>query len=95
MVTASSCQTVLDDPESGAQQHLDGPQTSSRLWLAAVRSSFAAAASSSALGSWVVLAGQVAGEHRHLHRRLIPAPLVDADEEHPQGAEPVRQGGVW
>ena len=41
----------------------------------------------------MVLAGQVAGEHWHPGGCLVPAPFVDADEEHPQGAEPMREGG--
>jgi hypothetical protein len=38
-------------------------------------------------GQGVVLAGQVAGEHRHRGGGFVPSPFGDADEEHPQGAE--------
>jgi hypothetical protein len=45
------------------------------------------------LGQRVVLAREVTGEHRDPRWCLVPAPLVDADEEHPQRAGPVRQRG--
>ena len=32
-------------------------------------------------------------EHRHPRRRFVPAPFLDADEEHPQRAKPVRDRG--
>lgn len=38
----------------------------------------------------MVLAGNVAVEHRHPRGGIVPTPLIDAEEEHPQRAEPVR-----
>ena len=78
------------DPQPGAQQHLDGDADEHpRVGLGGAQE-FRGGGVVEGLGQGVVLAGQVAGEHRHPGRGLVPAPFVDADEEHPQGAEPVR-----
>ena len=41
----------------------------------------------------VGLAARSSREHRHLRRGLVPAPLLDVQEEHPQRAEAVRDRG--
>ena len=83
----------LADPQPGAQQHLDGdPHQHPAVGLGGAQQ-LRGRGVVEGPGQRVVLAGQVAGEHRHPGRGLVPAPFVDADEEHPQGAEPVRDGG--
>ena len=83
----------LADPQPGAQQHLHGDSHESpRVGLRGPEQ-FRGGGVVEGFGQGVVLAGQVAGEHRHPGRGLAPAPLVDADEEHPQGAEAVRDRG--
>ena len=84
----------LADPQPGAQQHLDGdPDQQPWLGLRGPEQ-LRGGGVVECLGQRVVLAGQVAGEHRHPCRCFLPAPLVDPDEEHSQRAEPVRQCGA-
>jgi hypothetical protein len=74
---------VLADPQPGAQQHLDGDlDQQTRVGLGGPQQ-LRGRGVIERLGQRVVLAGQVAGEHRHPNWRLVPAPLVDPDEEHP------------
>jgi hypothetical protein len=83
----------LADPQPGAQQHLDGdPDQHPAVGLGGAQQPGGGGVVEG-LGQRVVLAGQVAGEHRHPGRSLVPAPFVDPEEEHPQRAEPVRDGG--
>jgi hypothetical protein len=82
-------------PQAGAQQHLDGdPHQQPFVGLGGAEQ-LRGGGVVEGLGQWVVLAGQVAGEHRHPGWCLVPAPFVDADEEHPQRGEPMgeRRGG--
>ena len=81
----------LADAQSGAQQHLHhdadqhprfGLSGAQQLGRGGVVEGF---------GQRVVLAGQVAGDDRHPVGCVGPVPLADAHEEHPQGAQPVRQ----
>ena len=83
----------LADPQPGAQQHLDGDADEHPPVGLGGAQQLGGGGVVEGLGQRVVLAGQVAGEHRHPRRGLVPAPFVDADEEHPQGAEPVRDRG--
>ena len=83
----------LADPQPGAQQHLDGDPDQQPVVVGRGAEQLRGGGVVEGLGQRVVLAGQVAGEHRHPGWRLVPAPLLDADEEHPQRAEPVRQRG--
>ena len=83
----------LADAQPGASSTSTVTRTSSRGSAWAARSSLRGGGVVEGLGQRVVLAGQVAGEDRHPGRRVVPAPLDDPDEEHPQRAEPVRQGG--
>src|SRR5687767_15901029 len=39
------------------------------------------------LGQRMILTRQVTGDHRHPRWCLLPAPLIDPDEEHPQRAQ--------
>ena len=83
----------LADPQPGPQQHLDGdPDQHPPVGLRGAQQ-LRGGGVAGGLGQGVVLAGQVTGKHRHPGRRFVPAPFGDADEEHPQGAEPVRDGG--
>ena len=84
----------LTDPKPGAQQYLDGHAHQQPLVVVCSSEQFCGGGVVEGLGQWVVLSGQVTGKHRHPRRCLVPAPFVDADEEHPQGAEPVRQRGI-
>ena len=84
---------VLADPQPGAQQHLHGDAHEQALVVLRGAQQLRGAGVVEGLGQRVVLAGQVAGEHRHPGRGLVPAPFVEADEEHPQRAEPVGDGG--
>jgi hypothetical protein len=83
---------VLADPQPGAQQHFHGDTHQQPLvvWRGAEQPGGAGVVEG--LGQRMVLAGQVTGEHRHLRRGLVPGPLVDADKEHPQRAQPVGEG---
>jgi hypothetical protein len=79
-------------PQPGAQQHLDGdPDQLPGFGLGGAQQSGGRGVVER-LGQRMVLAGQVAVEHRHPLWGLVPAPLVDPDEEHPQRAQPVREG---
>jgi hypothetical protein len=83
---------VLADPQPGAQQHFHGdPHEQPLVGLGGAQQPGRGAVVKG-LGQGVVLAGQVAGEHRHPGRGLVPAPLAGADEEHPQRAQPVGEG---
>ena len=83
----------LADPQPGAQQHLDGdPHQHPAIGLGGAQQPGGGAVIESP-GQRVVLAGQVAREHRHPGRGFVPAPLLDTQEEHPQRAETVRDGG--
>ena len=84
---------VFADPQPGAQQHLHGDADQQPPVGLGGAQQFRGGGVVEGLGQRVVLAGQVAGEHRHPGRGLVPAPFVEADEEHPQGAEPVRDRG--
>jgi hypothetical protein len=84
---------VLADPQPGAQQHLHGDADEQPLVGLRGAKQFRGAGVVQGLGQRVVEAGQAAGEHRHLGRGLVPAPFVNADEEHPQRAEPADDGG--
>ena len=84
---------VFADPQPGAQQHLDGdPDQHPAVTLSSAQQ-LGGRGVVEGLGQRVVGAGQVAGEHRHPGRGVLPAPFGDADEEHPQGAEAVRDRG--
>jgi hypothetical protein len=83
----------LTDPQPGAQQDLDGDPDQQPRAVGRSAQQPHGGGVVEGLGQWVVLAGQVAGEHRHPDRRLAPAPLLDPDEEHPQRPEPVGEGG--
>ena len=83
---------VLADPQAGAQQHFHGDAHQQALVALGGAQQFRGGGVVEGLGQRVVLAGQVAGEHRHPRRGLIPAPFIEADEEHPQRAEPVGDG---
>jgi hypothetical protein len=84
---------VLADPQPGAQQHLHGDaQEHPGLGLGGAQQPRGARVVQG-LGQGPVLAGQVSGEHRHPVRGVVPAPLGDPDEEHPQRAEPAGDGG--
>ena len=84
---------VLADPQARAQQHLHGDAHEQALVVLGGAQQLRGAGVVEGFGQRVVLAGQVAGEHRHPGRGLVPAPLVEADEEHPQRAQPVGDGG--
>ena len=84
---------VFADPQPGAQQHLDGDADQHPPVGLGGAQQPGGGGVVEGLGQRVVLAGQVAGEHRHPRRGFVPAPFLDADEEHPQGAEPVRDRG--
>ena len=83
---------VLADPQAGAQQHLHRDAHEQALVVLRGAQQFRGAGIVERFRQRVVGAGQVAGEHRHLRRGLVPAPFVQADEEHPQRAEPVDDG---
>jgi hypothetical protein len=83
---------VLADPQAGAQQHLDGDAHQQPLVVPGRAQQLRGAGVVEGFGQRVVLAGQVTGEHRHPGRSFVPAPFVEADEEHPQRAEPVHDG---
>jgi hypothetical protein len=84
---------VLADPQPCPQQHLHrDPDQQPRVGLRRAQEPGGAGIIERP-GQRVVLAGQVAREHRHFGRGLVPAPFVDADEEHPQRAQPVGDRG--
>jgi hypothetical protein len=82
----------LADPQPGAQQYFHGDADQHPAVVAGGAQQLRGSGVVEGLGQGVVLAGQVAGEHRHPGRGLIPAPFIEADEEHPQGAQPVSDG---
>ena len=84
---------VFADPQSGAQQHLHGDADQHPAITLGGAQQLGGGGVVESLGQRVVLAGQVAGEHRHPGRCFVPAPFGDADEEHPQRAEAVRDRG--
>jgi hypothetical protein len=84
---------VFADPQPGAQQHLHGDAHQHPAVLLGGAQQFRGCGVAEGLGQRAVQAGQVAGEHRHPGRGVVPAPFVAADEEHPQRAEPVRDRG--
>ena len=81
----------LADPQPGAQEHLDGDADQQPGLGVGGAEQLRCSGVVECLGQRMVLARQVAGEHRHPRWCLVPAPLLDADEEHPQRPEPVRQ----
>ena len=83
---------VLTDPQARAQQHLHGDAHEQALVVLGGAQQPGGAGIVEGLGQRVVLAGQVTGKHRHPRRGLVPAPLIEADEEHPQRAQPVGDG---
>jgi hypothetical protein len=83
---------VLADSQPGAQQHLHGDADEQPLVGLRGAQQLRGAGVIRGPGQRVVLPGQVAGEHRHLGRGLVPAPFVQADKEHPQRAQPVNDG---
>ena len=83
---------VLADPQPGAEQHLHGDPHEQALVVLGGAQQPGGAGVVEGLGQRVILAGQVAGEHRHPGRGLVPGPFVEADEEHSQGAQPVGDG---
>ena len=83
---------VLADPQAGPQQHLHRDADQQPLVGLRGAQQFRGGRVIERPGQRVVGAGQVAGEHRHLGRGLLPAPFVQADEEHPQRAEPGDDG---
>jgi len=85
--TASAAEAgELADPQPGAQQHLDGDAHQHP--AVGLGSAQGPRGGGVIEGLWqgAVQAGQVAGEHRHPGRRLVPAPFLNAEEEHPQRA---------
>ena len=80
----------LADPQTGAKQHFhrDSHQQLPVRLGGAQQSGGGRVVER--LGQRSVLAGQVAGEHRHPGWCVVPAPLLDADEEHAQRPESVR-----
>ena len=84
---------VFADPQPGAQQHLHGDAHEHALVGLGCAQQPGGGGVVEGPGQRVVLAGQVAGEHRDPRRGFVPAPLVDADEEHPQRAEAVHDRG--
>jgi len=83
----------LADPQPGAQQHLHGDPDQHPAVVLSSSQEFRGGGVVEGLGQGMVLAGQVAGKHRHPRRRLVPAPFLNAQEEHPQGAEPMCDRG--
>ena len=83
---------VLAHAQPGAQQHFHGDPHQQALVVLRGAQQPGGGAVVEGLGQRVVLAGQVAGEHRHPGRCFVPAPFVEADEEHPQRAEAVGDG---
>ena len=83
---------VLADPQPGAQQHLHGDAHQQALVVLRGAQQFRGGSVVEGFGQRMVLAWQVAGEHRHSGRGLVPAPLVDPDEKHPQRAQAVGDG---
>jgi hypothetical protein len=83
----------LADPQASTQQHLDGDPHQHPAVLLGGAQQLGGGGVVEGPGQGMVLAGQVTGEHRHPRRGLVPAPFLDAEEEHPQGAEAVRDRG--
>ena len=82
----------LADAQSGAQQHL-ADNTRQLPWLGlGGAQELRRSGIVEGLGPGFVLAGQIPGDDRHPGRGLRPAPFVEAEEEHPQRAEPVGEG---
>jgi hypothetical protein len=79
-------------PQPGAQQHFHGDPHEQPLISLGGAQQFRGGGVVEGFGQRVVLAGQVAGEHWHPWWCFVPAPFVDADEQHPQGAQPVGEG---
>jgi len=74
---------VLPDAQPGAQQELHGDADEHPLVGLRGGEQPGCGLVVEGLGQGVVLLGYVTEEHRHPHRGLLPAPLVDAQEEHP------------
>jgi hypothetical protein len=67
---------VLADPQPGAQQHFHCDADQQPRVVLRGSQQFGGAGVIQGLGQRVVLAGQVAGEHRHPGRGIGPAPFV-------------------
>jgi hypothetical protein len=81
------------DSQSGAEQHFHGDAYQHPVVGLGGAQQPGGGSVIEGSGQGVVLAGQVTGEHRHFGRGFVPAPFFDAQEEHPQRAEAVRDGG--